>query len=245
MAVLPHEGKYTILYGTQAVPVGSGYRRGYLARPDSAGRYPTILLLPASDGLNGLSKNLARRFARVGLACLILDIYPGGDDPLTNYQARTDKEIMADLDEAFEFLQSDDVSWPLGQSLGLLGLDLGGRYSLIAGAYRAWVGAAGVVATPLTGDEDRDFQVADLLSTLAVPVLGLYGGADLLIATETVDEAQNRNPAGTWLLYEGASHRFYDDDHPDYDAGAAEDAFVRLSDFYRRHLPRAIEEDLG
>ena len=244
MAVLPHEGKHSILYGTQAVPVGSGYRRGYLARPDEAGRFPTVVMLPGADGMDGFTKNLARRLSRSGLACLVLDLYPG-DDPISSYYLRTDKEALSDIDETFEFLQSDDIFWSLASRIGLLGLDLGGRYTLVTGAYRPWVGALALVSSPLTGDEDREYQVADLLSTLAGPVLGLYGAADDFIAPETVDEAQNRNESGTWLLYEGAGHWFYDDDRADYLPGAGEDAFVRLRDFFLKYLPPAETEDLG
>ncbi|HKX76351.1 MAG TPA: dienelactone hydrolase family protein [Acidimicrobiia bacterium] len=244
MAVLPHEGKYSIMYGSQAVPVGSAYRHGYLARPDEAGRFPTVVLLPGSDGMDGFTKHFARRLGRSGLACLVVDLY-GGDDPLDAYHARTDKEVLIDIDETFEFLQSDDVFWALGSRVGLLGLDLGGRYALIAGAHRPWVGALALISAPLTGDEDRDYQVADLLNALPGSVLGLYGAADDLIAPETVDEAQNRNQSGTWLLYDGAGHWFYDDDHADYLPAAGEDAFVRVRDFFLRYLPPAETEDVG
>jgi carboxymethylenebutenolidase len=245
LAVLPHEGTYSILYGRVSVPVGSGYRSGYLSRPDAAGRFPTVILIPGSRGLASFERDLCRRLARWGLACLALDVYPGDPDPLAAYQVRTDKEIQADLDETFEYIQSDDVFWAITEPLGLLGLDVGGRAALIAGAYRPWVGACGVVSTPLTGDEGRDFQVAGLLSSLPVPVLGLYGAADDLISPETIDEAQTRNSSGLWLLYAEAGHDFFDDDAPAFEPGAAADAFVRIRDLFRQALPPAIEEDLG
>ena len=245
MAPLPHEGKYPILYGSVAVPVGGDYRPGYLARPDVAGQFPVVIVIPGSDGLDGFQKHLARRFARWGLVGLVVDIWDGAPEPLAAYQARGDKEILIDLEEAFEYLQSDEIDWAIRELVGVLGLDLGGRFALIAAAYQTWVGPCAVVSAPLTGDEDRDYQMADMLSSLSGPVLGLYGSDDDLISPETVDMAQDRNSHGLWLLYDGAGHWFYDDDHPGYDAGAGEDAFVRLRDLYLANLPAAVEEDLG
>ncbi|HUO46247.1 MAG TPA: dienelactone hydrolase family protein [Acidimicrobiia bacterium] len=245
LAPLPHEGKYPILYGSVAVPVGSDYRSGYLARPDAAGQFPVVLVIPGLHGLDGFEKNLARRLARWGLAGLVVDIWDGDPEPLSAYQSKGDKEILIDLDEAFEYLQSDEVAWAIREPIGVLGLDLGGRFALIAAAYRAWVGPCAVVSAPLTGDEDRDYQVADILSSLSGSVLGLYGADDDLISAESVDVAQDRNSQGLWLLYDGAGHWFHDDDHPEYHAGAGEDAFVRLRDLFLQNLPAAIEEDLG
>ncbi len=67
MAVLPHEGTYAVMYGPLSVSVGAGYRRGYLARPDQAGRFPTVILSPDLDGLGAHEKHVARRLARRGV----------------------------------------------------------------------------------------------------------------------------------------------------------------------------------
>lgn len=245
MAVLPHEGTFSIMYGTLKVPVGSGYRHGYLSRPDDPGRFPTVLLLPGVGGLSSSEKDYARRLARKGLACLVVDIYPGDDDPLLAYHARSDREILSDLDEAFEFLQSDDVLWAIPGVVGAVGFDIGGRLALILAAHRSWVGGCVVISTPLTGDENRTHQVAEMLQHLAVPVLGLYGAADTLITADTVNEAQRRNEAGQWLLYEAAGHGFYHDHSPDYDPAAAADSFDRIAAFLLSVLPAAEVEDLG
>ena len=259
MAVLPHEGTFSILYGTFRVPVGSGYRPGYLARPDEAGRFPAILAFPGVGGLKSYQKEFCRRLARRGFACLAIDLYPGeaeghrapdelqgqmnGD--LTAYASQADRVISADIDEAHEFLESEDVFWAIPDRCGVLGFDVGGRFALIAAATRPWSRAAVVVSTPLTGDEDREFQVADMLNHLAVPVLGLFGSADQLIAAETVDVAQNRNQNGQWLLYDGAGHDFIDDGSPDYDPAAAADAEFRIIQFFQSTLPKPETIDLG
>lgn len=249
MAVLPHEGTYSVMYGPVAVSVGSGYRRGYLARPDQAGRFPTVILTPDLDGLGAHEKQVARRLARRGVAVLAVDLYP--DEPhdrdaaLIAYHALSDREAMRTIDETYDYLRSDDIDWAQTERLGLLGLDVGGRFSLISAAHRAWVGAAAVVSTPLTGDEDRQFQTADILRHVAVPVLGLYGADDDLVDAESVDEAQDRNVTGQWLLYEGAQHAFLDEAGDDYHEASSEDALARLAEFFTTHLPQKSELTLG
>jgi carboxymethylenebutenolidase len=245
MAVLPHEGTHSIMYGGWPLPIGSSLRTQYLARPDAAGRFPVVLVMPTLDGLSGFEKDLCRMFARWGLAAIAINFYRQSGEPLDAYDALPDRQALRDLDEIHEFIVSDDVSWAVSGDLGLLGLDVGGRFALIAGATRSWARSVAVAYAPLTGDEEREYQVASYLDNLPVPVLGLYGTDDDLIAVETVDEAQRRNEHGQWLLYEGAGHSFLDADADQYSADATSDAVPRLVEFFKATLPQAEEIDLG
>jgi len=236
------------MYGSLAVPVGSSHRNGYLARPDRAGRFPAVVVIADLDGTSSHEKNLARRLARGGLAALVVDIFDRRSivgDGLGAYSGLDDGEALRVLDEAHDYLASDDIEWAHPDRLGVLGLDTTGRFALVAAAKRPWPAAVTVVETPLSGDENRRFPVADMLPHVGIPVLGLYGAADALIAGESVDEAQRRNPAGSWLLYDGAGHGFLDAGGPGYDPGAAEDAIARLVEFFLANLPGAVEERLG
>lgn len=246
MAVLAHEGTYSIMYGPYAVPVGAGYRPGYLARPDRAGRFPVVVLVPDIDGLTSFEKDLCRAFARHGIAALTIDIYRNrSGDPIYDYQTLSDRRAMTDLDEVHEFLASDDVTWTTAAAVGMLGLDVGGRFALAMAASRRWVKALAVCYTPLTGDEEREVPVAGLLDSLPVPVLGLYGANDDLIDPQTVDEAQRRNPSGQWLLYQGAAHGFLNIEGEAYHNDAAADATQRLVGFFTHTLPPAEPIDTG
>lgn len=249
MAVLPHEGTYSVMYGSLTVSVGAGYRRGYLARPDQAGRFPTVILLPDLDGLGTHEKHIALRLARHGLAVVAVDLYTTEPadrrSALVEYNALTDSEAIRTIDETYDYLRSEDIDWANTSSLGVLGLDVGGRFALLHAAHRPWVGAAAAVSTPIAGDEDRRFQVADILKHIAVPVLALYGDEDDLIDIETVDEAQSRNVTGQWLLYEGARHAFTDEASDEYHEPSTEDALTRLTDFFIANLPKKAEVNLG
>jgi carboxymethylenebutenolidase len=233
------------MYGSWPVPIGSSLRTAYLARPDAAGRFPVVFVLPALHGLTAFEKDLCRLFARSGVAAIAVDFYRHLGDPLVAYHELPDARALTDLDEVHEFVVSDDVKWAVSDDVGILGIDVGGRFALIAGATRPWARAVAVAYTPLTGDEDREHPVAGYLEHLPVPVLGLYGANDDLVAASTVDEAQRRNQHGQWLLYEGSGHGFLDTDAELYDADAAADAFARLVEFFRTALPAAEELDLG
>ena len=245
MAVLSHEGTYPILYGSWPIPVGTQHRDGYIARPDEAGKFPVVVVVPDLNGLGSFEKDICRRLARSGIAALSLDMYGSRADPLTAYNSLTDSRAASDLDEIHEFIDSEDVEWTVSGNVGILGTDVGGRFALIKAATRDWVKSVVVCSTPLTGDEEREFQVADYLDHLPVPVLGLYGTDDLLIDIESVDEAQRRNDHGQWLLYDGAGHGFLDVDATEFDQAAADDGFARIVAFFQATLELAVVEDLG
>jgi carboxymethylenebutenolidase len=245
LAVLAHEGTYPIMYGSMPLPVGATHRTGYLARPDEAGTFPVVIVVPDLTGMDSFEKDLCRRLARSGIAAVAVDLYRSEGDPLVAYNALSDNRALTDLDEIHEFIMSDDVAWNAGDTIGLLGLDVGGRFALLKAARAPWVASVAVAYTPLVGDDTRDLQVAEILGQLPVPVLGLYGGNDELIDTRSVDEAQARNEHGQWLLYDGAAHGFLDPTAPGYDESAAEDAIARLIPFFTQTLPAATVEDLG
>ncbi|MFO7300350.1 MAG: dienelactone hydrolase family protein [Actinomycetes bacterium] len=246
MATLAHEGTYSILYQSWPIPIGTAHRTGYIARPDAHGRFPVVIVASGLGGLTSFEKDVCRQLARVGIAAVAFDPYASRTgDALADYNLLSDTEALSDLDEVYEFVMSDDVAWNAGEKVGLLGFDVGGRFALAKAARSSWVGSLVVVSTPLTGDEHREVQVADHLAHLPIPVLGLYGAEDPLIDSSTVDEAQNRNAHGQWLLYAGAKHSFCDPDSDDYDAGAAADAMARIKAFFAATLPPAEVQDLG
>lgn len=245
MAVLSHEGTYPIMYSPWPLPMGTSHRTGYLARPDKAGRFPVVMVLPTVDGLTGFEKDLCRRLARNGISALAIDFYGSEGEPLELYSALTDARAMTDLDEVEEFVRSEDVDWAQAGGIGVLGTDVGGRFALMAASRRSWARSVAIAYTPLTGDEDRDFQVASALGHLPIPVLALYGADDDLIDPASVDEAQRRNDHGQWLLYEGARHGFLDVEGENFNQAAADDGIARMIAFFKATLPPAEEQDLG
>ena len=237
MAVLQHEGTIEILYRDFAMPTGARFTEGYLARPDRIGAYPLVLLLPPLQGITPYVKDLARRLARNRYAVLVPDLtrgaHPGPDasfeDLVDAYRRVRGRRALADIDDAIAFAFNDAAGWAGEGKIGVVGIDVGGRFAINYAAHRRrLVGALCVAYAPLAGDENRELQVADALGMLPMAVLGLYGAEDNLVLAEGVDEAQRRNPHGKWILYEGVGHDFLDDDSASYHAGAAGDMVARL-----------------
>lgn len=246
MAVLAHEGTYSVMSGSWPLPIGAAHRTGYLARPTVAGRFPVIVVLPSLEGPRSFEKDLCRRLARNGFAAVAIDLYrEGWADALEEYNSLTDARALADLDEVVDFLFSPDIDWAAGPQVGVVGVDVGGRFGLVSAATRSWVRSLALCYAPLTGDEEREHRVAAYLSNIPVPLIAFYGAEDELVSLSTVDEAQRRNEHGQWLLYQGAGHGFLDIEDEHYDMSATEDAVARMMAFFRATLPAPAVVDLG
>lgn len=243
MAVLPHEGTYSVMYGTYSTPAGSSYRSDYMARPDAVGRFPVVLITSGPGEISSHVKSVCRFLARRGVVALALNLGPASSNGA--HHGMGDTDLLAQLDETRRFLNDDDLAWAIADRVGVLGIESGGRLALLAAALRNWVGPVAVLYGPLTGDEQRRYPAAGQLERLGGAVLGIYAADDELIDPGTVDNAQDRNPAGAWLLYEGVGHGFVDENHPNYDEGAAMDALERLAGFFASHLPAPQTLDLG
>ena len=99
-----------------------------------------VLVLPSIDGLTSFEKDLCRQLARHGLAAIAIDFYREQDgNPADAYNSLTDSRAVTDLDEVHEFVISDDVDWAVADDVGILGIDVGGRFGLVAAATRPWV----------------------------------------------------------------------------------------------------------
>ena len=222
MSVLAHEGTYPILYGSYAVPVGSGHRNGYLARPDRAGQFPTVLVLPESR-LTSHHKDLSRRLARHGLATVVIDL-PGALD-----------EAVGTVDEAHEFVLVSN--WAIEGQLGVLGLGSGGLPGLAFAAEQPAVRAVVLVSTPI----DETGPIAGTLSRLSIPLLGLYGAEEPPDSGIDDDLVQN----STFVRFHGVGSGFMDDGSQGFDAAASLDAQRRLIEFFRLNLPAPRHERMG
>lgn len=217
--MLAHEGTYPILYGSYDLPVGAGHSPGYLARPDQAGRFPAVLVLPDS-GLSSHHKDLCRRLARHGLAAIAIDLDLAGSGV---------------VGEAHEFVMAND--WAIKDRFGIIGLGAGGGSGLIYAADNPEVRAVAVVSTDLADGG----PLTSYLPRLNVPLLGLFGSDEMPGAQ--VDDG--RIPNGWFVVYSGVSAGFMDAGAAAYDAAAAVDAYRRLVEFFGQSLPAAQIEVLG
>jgi carboxymethylenebutenolidase len=245
VSVLRGEGRVPILYGSRSFPVGTLTHRGYLARPDLTGEWPTVLVVPSEWGVTSAVKDLCRRLARHGFATVAPDVFRGrgparsatADEALAAVGVLSRRRITADLDDFVEFVTNPSGFWSSAEKgFGVVGLGAGGRPAAGIAAGRGGVALA-LVAAALEGTEG-EASLSATLADVVGPVLGLAGRDDPRSPVAEVHAARNAAPHAEWVIYEGVGAHFIDDSRETYDAVAHLDAIERLVAFFEKHLPR-------
>ncbi len=209
------------------------------AQPPSA----SILIYPDIRGLHQFYKELALRFAEIGIAAVALD-YFGRTAGLT---ARDDAfewqphvaqlrlpTVYADAQAGLAHLRAAAAA-----PCFVVGFCLGGSLALYTAT--EGFGLAGIIGFYAGLTRKMDEQKGSVLEAarlIQTPVLGLFGGADPgippeLVQTldETVDQAGVPHAV---ITYPGAPHSFLDRRAADF-AAASEDAWRRLLAFITAH----------
>jgi carboxymethylenebutenolidase len=201
-------------------------------------------------GLHEWVKDITRRVGHLGAFAIAPDYYfraeTNGVDltkiddmqklfPIVN--AKTDTELFADLDAT--------VAWAKSQGgdtsrLGIMGFCRGGRtvwhYSTHNPNLKAGVAFYG---TLVDKSDAAPKSSIDLAAEVKEPVLGLYGEADAGIPPDQVKqmEAALKAAGKTAEFYEypGAPHGFVADYRPSYRKGAAEDAWNKMTAWFKKY----------
>jgi len=218
MSIIKGEGTHTILYGSADIHNGLSSSRGYVARPDHAGSYPTVLISHDWAGVTSSLKALVRTLARHGYAAVVPDFYRG-QGPSASWPA---DRLLSDLEGARRFLASSDTPW-VGE-LALFGMGSGAPAAIDFVLRHPEVRAL-VLASPIASFG---------LDEVSIPSLGLVGKGDEL--AENSGQAQKQAPQVEWVLYGTAGHDFLDEKSDSFDGAVAEDAISRILDFLGRNL---------
>ncbi len=238
MSVLKGEGKVPILFGTTTIVVGSRTHRGYLARPDLAGEWPTIVVAVSAWGITGNVKDVARRIARQGLAVVVPDLYGGEapqrsappDEAAAAFAQLPATRLDGDLADVVAFIQNPSGFWSSAEhGFGVLGLGDGGLPAARTAVGRG-AAALGLVATPPR-------SVAKSLAGYDGAVLGLLGRDDDRGDTDALSALRDSVPQAELVIYSGVGADFLDDYLPSYDFDVAGDALERLAELFAKHLP--------
>ncbi|MBO0782514.1 MAG: dienelactone hydrolase family protein [Ktedonobacteraceae bacterium] len=232
-------------HGTDLVLTASDGNRfmAYLAEPVSPSG-AQVLIYPDIRGLHQFYKELALRFAEVGIRALALDYFgrtagiSSRDDSFEYWphvQQVKMQTFFADVAASIDRLRASAQN----EALFTLGFCFGGSLSLLSS--REDFGQAGGVAfyaglgRQMAGS---DGTVQDLARSIRHPVLGLFGGADQGIPTESVKQLDlDLDQAGVEhevVIYPGAPHSFFDRKATEF-ADASTDAWKRLLNFIDAH----------
>ncbi|GAC1377025.1 MAG: dienelactone hydrolase family protein [Ktedonobacteraceae bacterium] len=215
----------------------------YVAHPAQP-KNAQIVIYPDVRGLHQFYKDLALRFAEMGISAVAIDYFgrtaglTGRDDSFDfwpHVQQMQIKNLVADVNAAFEQLHANGGK---ERATFIVGFCMGGSLSLLTATED--FGLAGVI--PFYAGLSRAFAgtgtVLEQATKVKYPVLGLFGGADQGIPPEQVQELdQKLGTAGVEheiISYPGAPHSFFDRRAVDF-ADASADAWKRIEKFITAH----------
>jgi carboxymethylenebutenolidase len=214
----------------------------YAAQPEgSTGMGAQVLIFPDVRGLHGFYKDLALRFADVGIRAVAMDYFgrtaglTARDDSFDfwpHVQQLQAPTMQADIRATLEYMRQGEGAQ---RATFTLGFCMGGSVSFLTGTQP--LGLAGVIG--FYAGLMRQFpgfkgNVIEEAKGMKCPVLGLFGGADQNILPENVqDFTQSLLDAkvpNEIVTYPGAPHSFFDRKATEF-AEASADAWNRVLGF--------------
>jgi carboxymethylenebutenolidase len=212
---------------------------GYLAVPEGAGPFPSLILIHEWNGLVDRVREVADAMAAEGYVTLAADLYSGrtGSTPAENGALMTEHlenpdKLIANLDAAAQFLRErDDVTG----RVGTLGWCFGGGVAL---SY-ALSGEAHDATAIFYGNLVTDPAI---LASIDHEVYGSFAEMDTGIPAETVNEFVSAlRAAGVENdvhIYDEVSHGFWlrIDGDPELRTEPGLDAWQRLKGYLTRTL---------
>ena len=218
-------------------PGAEGEMKGYLVRPkDASGDLPAVIVIHENRGLNAHIRDVARRMALEGFVALAPDfLSPQGGTPADEDRARQMFSGM-DLDGAAANGEASRAY--------LAGLD--GTNGKVGAVGFCWGG--GMVNRMATRSPDLGAGVAycgsqppaEDVPAVEAPLMLHYAGLDERInaGIDAYRKALEENGKTFEIhVYEGVNHAFNNDTSAArYDKAAADQAWSRTVEFFRKHL---------
>jgi carboxymethylenebutenolidase len=240
-----------IVAGDQVVKVGSHDVNVYEARP-AGGNHPVLLVVSEIWGVHEYIKDCTRRFAKEGWYAVVapeLFQREGDVKAIPNVQDAR-KIVLAVPREQILGGVAATIDWAKTRpnvrkdKVGVTGWCWGGSSTIHITAANPQVRAAvawyGPPARPYKG-ASGDVTGFDVAKDIKVPFLGLFGALDQNPKPEDaqkfgemVKAAGNQNVE--IVVYPDAPHGFHADYRPSYRAAAAQDAWKRCNDWFKKHL---------
>ena len=234
--------------GDARIKVADGEMPGYFAKPANATNPPVILVAMEIFGLHEYIKDVTRRLAKLGAFAVAPDYYFRKGVDLTKIteipqllpivNAKPDAELLSDLDST--------VAWAKSQGgdtsrLGIIGFCRGGRTVWEYAAHNPQLKAGASFYGPPVDPPNPAWPKSptQLAPEMKAPVIGFYGEADTGIPVAQVEAlkaalAENKKTA-EFKIYPGAPHGFHADYRASYRKDAAEDAWARMQDWFKKY----------
>jgi carboxymethylenebutenolidase len=216
------------------------------ARPTGAG----MLVIPDVRGLHQYYKDLADRFAEVGVDSVAVDFFARTADTedrgekfefMPHVGTTTPETLQADFAAAVAHLRSAEGGQ--AHSLFSVGFCFGGALSYLqAASGLGYAGVIGFYGWPLGLKRwpDRPKPI-DAAARYTCPVLSIFGGADEGIPQADVDQfdaaLRKANVKHDQTVYPGAPHSFFDRKFTEF-ADASADAWKKVQAFVTQNTKR-------
>ncbi len=225
-------------HGEVVLEASDGNRfAGYAARA-AHGTGRGVVILPDVRGLHGFYRELAVRFAEIGVDAVAIDYFgrtAGIGDRSEAFEFRphvektTAEGIAADVAAAAAYLHS--LEGGADSAIFTVGFCFGGGYSWRQSADQP--GLAGAI-----GFYGRPALAADRIDALRAPLLMLLAGADAHLppgdAESLAAAAEQRGVVSKVVIYPGAPHSFFDRTAQN-NAEASADAWRQIQAFMDRY----------
>ena len=217
----------------------------YVAKPLEAAHPPILIVVAEIFGLNDHIRDVVRRFAAEGYLAIAPDFFFRVGDPSRENDIAAIRAIVMKVPDS-EAMRDFDAALAFATSLGgdatraaITGFCWGGRMVWLYAAHNPKLRAAVPWYGRLDGERTKNQPQwpIDVADRLAVPSLGLYGGADPSIPLELVEKMRALLRAapspGEIVVYPDAPHAFFADYRESYREEAARDAFARMLAFLK------------
>jgi carboxymethylenebutenolidase len=220
---------------------GSIAMQAYVARPETNGPLPGLLVFQEAYGVNSHIRNVTDRFAQQGYIAIAPELFhrtapPGfegsyGDFPsvMPHYQALTNESTEVDIRAAYDWLRSNSQVAP--EKISSVGFCMGGRVSFLANTVvplRAAVSFYGGGIAP---------GLLDRAPSLHGPALLIWGGLDKHITPENrkaVTDALNaHHKTYVKVEFSNADHGFFCDERASYEPNSARQSWALTLEFLR------------
>jgi carboxymethylenebutenolidase len=239
-----------LVAGEVKVPAAGGDMPAYRAMPATGGNFPVILVVQEVFGVHEHIKDMCRRFAKIGYFAIAPELFArqGDASKYTDIpkliadivKKAPDAQVMGDLDACVAYAKASGKADTA--KLGITGFCWGGRTTLMYAAHNPNVRAAVAWYGPTASSfYSGDKTPIDVAGSIKGAVLGLYGGADTGIPSDTVEKMfaaikAGGNTKSEFKIYPDTPHAFNADYRPSYRKEAAEDGWKRATAWFKANL---------
>lgn len=239
--------------GEVKIPVAGGQIPAYRAMPDKKNKkFPVVLVIHEIFGVHEWIQDVCRRFAKLGYMAIAPALYAregevstiatSGELNRQIFSKIPDTQSMADLDATVAWAKNNSGNT---SKLSITGFCWGGRITWLYAAHNpkvdagaAWYGRV-VPTVNSPKNEAQPTTPIDYAKNLKVPVIGLYGGLDKGIPLDGVQKMQDELKKGKSkseiVVFPNADHGFLADYRPSYNKEAAEDAWKKTLDWFKKN----------